>query len=247
MSAPYVVITRPGSVSAPYTYALASGESFAPETVTATFDCTGAAGACLPCLSVYSENGVLLGRFPAAQVAAGDTAEVTWAPFLTAGVAAAPSGTSLSYAYINATNLTPASGASPVAIDLPSGGFKTSDAVTFAYDVLGGVHGIHVKVAGTYLVIAGGWYDSGSALAGQFAQINITSPGRFTNELAIGPFENFGGGDFEATCLFATIWQGGGASVTGPNMLLLEACENSSGGANLDAGLQAIAISSVVV
>ncbi len=48
----------------------------------AEWDGTGASGTFLPCLAIYSDAGVRLGRvFPSASVAAGDKAVVTYAPF----------------------------------------------------------------------------------------------------------------------------------------------------------------------
>lgn len=48
----------------------------------AEWDGTGASGNFLPCLAIYSDAGVRLGRvFPSSPVAAGDSAVVTYAPF----------------------------------------------------------------------------------------------------------------------------------------------------------------------
>lgn len=48
----------------------------------AEWDGTGASGAFLPCLAIYSDAGIRLGRvFPGSTVAAGDAAVVTYAPF----------------------------------------------------------------------------------------------------------------------------------------------------------------------
>lgn len=97
MSAAFVDISRPGAVSVPYTYTLATGEEWQPQTITATFDGTGAGSAFIPCLSLYSQDGTLRGRFPADQVTAGDTAQVTWAPFLRGAGSAGTSGFTLAY------------------------------------------------------------------------------------------------------------------------------------------------------
>jgi len=235
-----------GQAAAPAGFLVPGNGQIKPKAMNAVFDGSGAAGAFLPTLEIVSDAGIVVARCPAPSVAAGGSAEVSWFPRLAASAASPAGATSLSYAYINATNLTPASGENLVALDLPAGGFKTSDASLFAYALFSGVHGIHVLTAGTYLVVAGGWFDSGNATTAQFAQMDLTTSGRFTNELALCPYVNFGGGDWEASTLFATLWQGGGAAINGPNMLLLQACESSTGGANLDAGLQVIAISTVV-
>lgn len=75
------LIVQPGG-SVPYEYLLAPGEAMAPSTVQATFDGTGAAGAFRPALGLYAQSGELLSRtFTGEAVTAGDTAEVTFAPF----------------------------------------------------------------------------------------------------------------------------------------------------------------------
>lgn len=88
-------ITRDGPVAVPYTYKLAQGESFEVESISAVWNGAGASGSFLPCVSVYSQDGKLLGRFKGdITVSAGDSfTEATFAPFLK-GVpqAAAPSG-----------------------------------------------------------------------------------------------------------------------------------------------------------
>lgn len=75
-----VTVERPGG-TAPYAYTLAASEAFQPQTVTATFDGSGAGGTFLPTLSLYAQDGTLLGRWPVAdadEVAAGGSAEVSW-------------------------------------------------------------------------------------------------------------------------------------------------------------------------
>jgi hypothetical protein len=75
------LIVQPGG-TVPYSYQLAPGESLALESVSADFDGSGAAGAFLPSLALYAQSGELLSRtFPADSVAAGGSAEVTFAPF----------------------------------------------------------------------------------------------------------------------------------------------------------------------
>ena len=75
------LIIQPGG-AVPYDYALAPGESFTIESATAEFDGSGAAGAFLPALALYAQSGELLSRtFTGTAVAAGDNAEVTFAPF----------------------------------------------------------------------------------------------------------------------------------------------------------------------
>lgn len=51
--------------------------------IVARFNGAAASGAFLPCLAIYSQDGHLVGRFhPNVEVSAGDTATVTYAPFL---------------------------------------------------------------------------------------------------------------------------------------------------------------------
>lgn len=98
VASPYVSISRKGPVSVPYTYTLSTTEAWQPEMVTATFDGTGASGTFVPCLSVYAQDGTLLGRFPATAVAPTNTAEVTWAPFLTQSLQEIPGAILQGYA-----------------------------------------------------------------------------------------------------------------------------------------------------
>lgn len=71
----------PGSV--PATYTLPPGFDVLLHSVSAQFNGSGAGGTFYPCLSVYSQDDKLIGRFfPAQALAAGDSAEVTFAPFL---------------------------------------------------------------------------------------------------------------------------------------------------------------------
>ena len=82
------VIRGPAANPTPSQYTLAGGEALAPESVTALFDGTAAAGPFLPCLAVYAQSGELLSRtFPNA-VSAGDVVAVTFAPLLRAAPAA---------------------------------------------------------------------------------------------------------------------------------------------------------------
>lgn len=88
-------ITRDGPATVPYSYTLANAERFKVESASAVFNGAGAGGSFIPCCSVYSQDGKLLGRFKGdLTVSAGDTfAEATFAPFLRgAARAATPAG-----------------------------------------------------------------------------------------------------------------------------------------------------------
>ena len=77
-------ISRQQSVAAPVAYTLGPQETFSVEALCATWDGTSAAGAFIPCVSVYAQDGSLLGRFKGdSTVTAGDSStEATFAPFL---------------------------------------------------------------------------------------------------------------------------------------------------------------------
>jgi hypothetical protein len=82
-----ILISNVGATATPKTYTLPAGLAFDPTAVTALFDGAGAASAFLACLSFYSSDGLLLARtFPAEQIVAGDSAEVTFSPFQAGGL-----------------------------------------------------------------------------------------------------------------------------------------------------------------
>lgn len=75
---------NPGPI--PATYMLAPSEAIQVNSVSATFNGAGAASAFLACLSVYSQDDKLVGRFfPSVTFAIGDSGEVTYGPFLGSG------------------------------------------------------------------------------------------------------------------------------------------------------------------
>lgn len=68
--------------SVPFTAQLAPGQDVELSSVTAVWDGGGASGSFLACLSIYSQDGVLLSRtFPNQTFAVGDDGTVTYAPF----------------------------------------------------------------------------------------------------------------------------------------------------------------------
>jgi hypothetical protein len=75
-------ITDMGTKAAPSTRTTKQSERFELLAVNATFTGTGAASAYLPCVEVISDSGAVVSRTFAASVAAGSSAEVTFAPFL---------------------------------------------------------------------------------------------------------------------------------------------------------------------
>lgn len=68
-----------------------------PNSVSAVLDGTGAAGPFIPCLTFRSITGAVIARCPAPEVAAGDTAEVSWFP----SVGSSASGTGIRYDTLN--------------------------------------------------------------------------------------------------------------------------------------------------
>lgn len=80
---------NPGAV--PATYTVPPSMDLVLQSVVVKWDGSGASGAFLPVLAVRSQDGQLVGRFhPGSQVEAGDTATVTYAPFLRAPAATLP-------------------------------------------------------------------------------------------------------------------------------------------------------------
>ena len=71
-----------GQSSAPFTYTVPASSEFDLLAVRAVFDGTGAAGAFLPAIQIFSDAGVLMAQTFASSVAAGTSADATFAPFL---------------------------------------------------------------------------------------------------------------------------------------------------------------------
>jgi hypothetical protein len=79
---------------APLNYTLKQAQGLAPQSISATFDGSGAAGPFLACCTFLAQDGKVIARCPIdSAMLAGDSAEVTFAPFLrSAGTGAAASG-----------------------------------------------------------------------------------------------------------------------------------------------------------
>ncbi len=79
--APLVYFDNPGEVPADYVFP--SGLELRLESVYAEFDGSGASGAWLACLQILSSDNKVIGTYrPDQQLGVGDSAHVTWAPFL---------------------------------------------------------------------------------------------------------------------------------------------------------------------
>jgi hypothetical protein len=147
-----LLIRGPTSQAAPSEYTLAPREAFIPESVTATFNGTGAAGAFLPTLSIYAQSGELLARSPATEVAAGSSAEVTFAPLLRAAQVAAAGGGGYPFAAsgINGFYNVASGVATQFGIDV--GSLITTDGAIFFEQAhtTPGLTGLGIGATGTY-------------------------------------------------------------------------------------------------
>ena len=85
MAAPNVVLIARATEAAPKDYVVPAAQEIEPLVVRADVDGTGAAGSFEPTLQVLSPAGDVIVSVPAATVAAGGSASVTWAPFLGSG------------------------------------------------------------------------------------------------------------------------------------------------------------------
>ena len=84
-----------GTSSAPLTYTVPGAQEIILKNLFATFDGSGAAGSLLPCIRIVAPGGGVVGEYITdAAVAAGASAEVTFAPFLRSfGTGTAGTGT----------------------------------------------------------------------------------------------------------------------------------------------------------
>lgn len=87
-----------GGGACPHRVPLAPAQNIRPYSITARWDGSGAGGAFLPCLAIYSQDGKLLSRTrPEQEFAAGDSGVVTYAPFLNTRAELAPVGAIVPY------------------------------------------------------------------------------------------------------------------------------------------------------
>jgi hypothetical protein len=78
---------------APQSYGVPNATEIIPLAINATFDGTGAAGSFVPTVEIISDGGVVIARVPCqTTVAAGGSAECTFAPFLRADSGGSMSG-----------------------------------------------------------------------------------------------------------------------------------------------------------
>lgn len=85
MASDNTAILVAGSEDAPFGYTVPNTQTITPLCCNATFDGSGASGDFVPTLEIVSDSGIVIARCPASTtVVAGDSAEVTFAPFLRA-------------------------------------------------------------------------------------------------------------------------------------------------------------------
>lgn len=82
MAAPNVVLIARDTAAVPKDYLVPAAQEIEPIIVRADIDGSGAAGSFEPTLQVLSPAGDVIFSVPAATVAAGGSASVSWAPFL---------------------------------------------------------------------------------------------------------------------------------------------------------------------
>jgi hypothetical protein len=80
---PDVQILAPGDENAPLPYVVLGSQRIIPKALFATFDGSGAGGSFLPCIRILSPAGEVVGEYVTDEaVAAGSSADVSFAPFL---------------------------------------------------------------------------------------------------------------------------------------------------------------------
>lgn len=140
--------------AAPLTRITKDSEEFELLAVNATFDGTNAATAYLPCVEVVSDAGLVVARNVALEsVAAGDSAEVTFAPFL--GRAGSGSNTTTPLppfaSYItNVSTAVPNNTSTPVGFGNAIGIYSNRYDI-FGIDLHAGVYGVGIHAPGFYL------------------------------------------------------------------------------------------------
>jgi hypothetical protein len=170
------LIRGPTQESAPSQYTLAPRQAIIPESVTATFDGSGAAGAFLPTLSIYAQSGELLARCPATSVSAGNSAEVTFAPLLRAATAAAATGVGFPWAQSGINGYYNVASGVSTQFALDSGDIwgTGADSGLFTVDSDGlGQFGLGIHAAGTYAAFWGvQFFDTAAAPVAAPANFN---------------------------------------------------------------------------
>ncbi len=144
---------NPGAI--PATYVIPGTTTIRLSSVVARFNAAAAAGAFWPCLSVYSQDGRLVGRFrPETQLAIGDTGVVTFAPFLRAQAAAAAAAVKMPGFHAHLTHL----------VTVPTGNNQRLEWDTWTID------------SGTT------YFQEGALLAGRLTEVKLMLAGWYAIE-----------------------------------------------------------------
>lgn len=224
-----------GSDQVPLAYTVPVPGTLTPLAGAAVFDGSGA-GAFLPALSFYDNDGNLIARATAPEVAAGATAEVSWFPGagLGEGQATGPSSLPVFSVFQPNTFTWLPSTTTPRAISWPR--FATSDPSFYFYD--SGQGTVRIQQPGTYasFITVNPDADWPTSPTGP---IKIGSWGGDTNEpFGIAPYGQHPAADVFAppvgdtldlssyTVLgfqSAAIWNGGGMNFSGANFVGIDA------------------------
>lgn len=150
---PDLQIPAPGTKAAPLVYTVPGSVEMIVKAAFATFNGTGAGGAFLPCLRVLSPAGLVVGEYVTdSSVAAGSSAEVSFAPFLRASAGATPAAASglPNCVRTDQTGQTIAHSTESLIVwhDFPD--FGTTDAVLFQEDAFA-ANTIYITETGLYL------------------------------------------------------------------------------------------------
>jgi hypothetical protein len=171
-SAPTTQIAGLGTSDAPQDYAVVSSQVFELLAVTATFDGSGAAGDFLPCVEIITDSGHSLGTCVAGTVTAGDSAEVTFAPFLKA--ASSGGGGGLTVQGIQLQTSTAPTTIVPGVL----GNHFVESATNFGGPAFAGFFGLfnRINTTGVYAMHAVFQVASGGYTPGQGYQASLTAP-----------------------------------------------------------------------
>jgi hypothetical protein len=168
---------NPGPI--PATYSVPGDMELRLASIVARFNGASAAAAFLPCLAVYTQDDRLIGRFhPNEELAVGDTAVVTFAPFLKAAAAAANGAVEFAYSRIFRTaNLTVATGSTVNPLFPFVVGIVASDSDSTVLDASTADGWIEVKTTGVYLVqVLAQWSAAFAANKLTRAVVALSSP-----------------------------------------------------------------------
>lgn len=172
-----------GVQNAPASRTTADSEVFTLLAVNANFDGTAAAASFLPCVEIISDAGQVVARtITDSAVAAGGSAEVTFAPFLSRGGTSSstpiPPATELDYAEPPAGTLTITATSAATAQQWIVGNQITLDGSTRIQIE------VWIALAGTDHDCVAELYDNGADVS-RIAQVSVTPAGALTSSLTL--------------------------------------------------------------